>query len=163
MKSGEILIRKAKKGDEGDVGRLLMQFWKDAEKRNPILKLKKNIGLRDYVNSAKKRLLQKKKNNFLFVAEIHEKIVGYLEFKVNNNIKYCQTKKYGYLETTATDKKFRKKGIASALINEAFKFLKKKGIFHVRALVSNKNNIARKAWAKVGFYDDSTLIQKNLK
>lgn len=154
-------IRKAKLSDAEDLARLYFQFWVPHKKVDPLLEFEKRTTLKDRIESAKKDI--KKKNNYILVASEKEKIIGFIEFFIKKNENCFKIKKYGYLNSATTHKDYRGKGIAKALTNEALKFLKERGITHVRTNVYNVNKIAMKTWMNLGFKPQSTFLIKRIK
>lgn len=78
------------------------------------------------------------------VAEIEEKIVGYL-------IGLVRWRNVGHILAIAVDKNHRRKGVGSALIINALDRLKKNGANHVKLEVRASNESAQKFYNKVGF------------
>ena len=157
----DIKIRKAKIEDTEPLAKLYLQFWEPHRKIDPLLRLDKKITLKSEITSAKKNI--KKRGNYIFVAYQKESIVGFIEFFIKKNEDCFKVKKYGYLNSATTHKKYRGKGVAKALTNAALEFLKNKGIKYVRTNVYNSNDIAMKTWTKLGFEPQSTFLIKRIK
>ena len=153
-------IRKAKKGDEKELGELFKQFWEVHKNIDPILVPAKKLASKDYVQQAKESI--KENGKYLFVAVESGKIVGFIDFYIKKNDKFFKVKKYGYLDSVVTHKDYRRKGIARGLTKFAINFLKKKGIRYVRAKVDNSNKIALQAWVKIGFKSKNTGLLMRL-
>lgn len=155
------IVRKPKLSDAEQLGRLYLEFWEPHQNVDPLLKFTKRLSLKDQVNSARMNL--RKKNNRILVAEENNKLVGFIELFIKKNEDCFKIQKYGYLNAAATRKDFRGRGIAKALTNEAFKYLKKKGIVYVKTNVYNTNILAKKTWKKMGFQPQSTIFIAKLR
>jgi ribosomal protein S18 acetylase RimI-like enzyme len=154
-------IRKAKLSDAEDLAKLYFQFWEPHKKVDPLLEFEKKLTLKNQIEFAKKDI--RKRSNYIFVAEKDDMVIGFIEFFIKKNESCFKIKKYGYLNSTATHKDYRGKGVVKALTNEALKFLKNKGIKYVRTNVYNTNKVAMKTWTKLGFKPQSTFLIKRIK
>lgn len=157
----DFIIRKAKISDARDLARLYFQFWEPHKNVDPLLEFKNKLTLKNQISAARKNI--KKRDNYIFVAEKDEKVIGFIEFFIKKNENCFKIKKYGYLNAVTTEKKYRGKGIAKVLTNEALKLLKKKGIKYIRTNVYNVNKVAMKTWTRLGFEPKSTFLIKKLK
>jgi|SRR3989338_3091988 len=156
-----IQIRKARIGDAEHLARLYLQFWVPHKKVDPLLEFEKKMTLKNQIEFAKKEI--KKRSNHIFVADLNEKVIGFIEFFIKKNDDCFKIKKYGYLNSATTDKKYRGKGVAKKLTNASLKFFKDKGIKYVRTNVYNSNDVAMKTWIKLGFEPQSTFLLKRIK
>ncbi len=77
------------------------------------------------------------------VAEDNGNIIGYINFSFVLD--------EAELNKVVTHKDYRGRGIASALINEAIKILKEKGIITIFLEVREDNVVAQKLYEKIGF------------
>jgi ribosomal protein S18 acetylase RimI-like enzyme len=153
-------IRKAKMSDAEDLAKLYFQFWEPHRNVDPLLEFSKKLTFKNQVEFAKKDI--KKKGTYVFVVERCGQIIGFIEFFIKNNDKCFKIKKYGYLNSATTHEDYRGLGVAKALTKECLKFLKKKGITHIRTNVYNTNKIAMKTWTRLGFKPQSTFLIKKL-
>lgn len=158
-----IKIRKPKHGDEKGLLELDKQFWEIHSSIDPFIELKKDFTEKDYLKNAKKVISNRRKNNFYFVAELDSKIVGLINFQIQNNDKLFKLEKYGYLDLVIVNKKYRKLGIGKTLIDSCLSFLQSK---HIRAIKfhTNWNNPgAIDAFRKLGFIEKNIMFYKELK
>ena len=90
--------------------------------------------IEDYPNEYNKNYFVKMlKRNIVLSAEIDDKIVGFAEFEWDKHAKRV------FLESVAVAKKFRGKGIASRLLEEAESFAKRKRANLISMLVRDWN------------------------
>ena len=150
----EFKIRKAKLEDAEALARLYFQFWEPHNNVDPLLEFDKKLTLKSQVEFAKKDI--RKRDNYIFVADLNGKVIGFVEFFIKKNEDCFKIKKYGYLNSATTHTDYRKRGVAKALTNVALKFFKQKGISYVRTNVYNSNDVAMKTWTKIGFEPQST-------
>lgn len=155
-----MIIRKANIKDAEEIGELSKQFWDAHKNIDPLIEPLKEQTTKSHINDAKKGI--KDKNNYIFVAEKDNKVVGVITFFIKTNDKYFKIRKYGYLDSATTHKNYRKQGIAKELNNFAIKFLKNKGIKYIKTNVYISNNIALNAWKKIGFKEQSINLFKEI-
>ena len=88
------------------------------------------------------------------------KVIGFIEFFIKKNDKVFKIKEYGYLNSATILKKYRRRGIAKKLYLVAAKFLKDSGIKYIKTNVYTSNKLALKAWQKIGFKTQSSIMIK---
>ncbi|MGV8151493.1 MAG: GNAT family N-acetyltransferase [Candidatus Nanoarchaeia archaeon] len=88
-----------------------------------------------------------KKGCIFLVAELNGNLAGYILGNIFTN----PWKSGGYIDDLYVDKAFRRKGIATKLLNEFIHQLKNKGIKTCQLGVSKKNTQAIKLYKKLGF------------
>ena len=91
-------------------------------------------------------------NEIVFVAEVEEKIVGYLAGSICEQISYI-TETFAELDNMCIDDKYRRFGIGTLLINEFKKYCKEKNIQNIKVTASAKNSRAIQFYIKNGFED----------
>jgi len=64
----------------------------------------------------------------------------------------------GWINRLAVDPKYRRRGVAAALIAEAEKVLRKRGIRIIAALVDNDNLTSRRLFEKCGYVEHRGII-----
>ncbi len=142
MKGGDVVIRKAKKGDEVGI----------AENFNEGLKK----GVFNYTGSNKKRTkkdLEKWKDSFnketsiIFVAEINNKIVGSVFFLAKEKGRTRHRLSGGW----SVHPDYQRRGIGTLLLKTAVKEAKKRGFKRLEAEVAVKNISSWKISKKAGF------------
>lgn len=98
------------------------------------------------------------KTNTTLVAEIDKEVVGFMLCReIDDEF---------HLSEIVTDKEYRGKGVASALIGMAISVAKSKGYKHITLRVFDFNNTARKLYTKFGFKpvkDDSITTTMELR
>ncbi|MDD3159808.1 MAG: GNAT family N-acetyltransferase [Candidatus ainarchaeum sp.] len=122
-----------------------MQIKKITEK--DIIELNKIIKTEfSYTNFTNDKLIEKiNLSNFYLIKLIDKsKLIGFLEIEQIDNEK-------ARLNAIYIDNKYRRKGLATKLINNGLKQSKKNGIKTIFLLVKEKNDIAKKVYEKNGF------------
>lgn len=136
-------IRKAKKEDFSGYLKLKREEEKDYSK----ITGKKINYLKDSL--LKKEFLEilRDKKILLLVIEENKKLIGYMHATFFKNI----YRKGGYVGDIFVLKEFRRKGIATKLINKFIKVLKNRGYKMISLSVSIKNKKAVRLYKKLGF------------
>lgn len=88
-----------------------------------------------------------------FVAENDSEIIGVI-IAGNDG-------RRGYIYHTAVNSKYRKQGIATALVEQAILALKSCGINKVALVVFSENENGNAFWEKVGFVTREDLVYRN--
>ena len=92
------------------------------------------------------KILSSKKNTLIFTEE-NRFLAGFLYGTTYGNKKEGR----GYVEVLFISRKFRRKGIASLLINRFITILKQKGYKRIQLSVNTQNKGAIKLYEKLGF------------
>ena len=98
------------------------------------------------------------KNEIVFVAEVEEKIVGYLAGSICEPISYI-TESFAELDNMCIDDEYRRFGIGTLLINEFKKYSKEKNIQNIKVTASAKNSRAIQFYMKNGFEDYNLTLK----
>ncbi len=98
------------------------------------------------------------KQSFVIVAEINDKVVGYL-LGEESNIPYYNFK-IAELCNMCIDECYRKQGIGYALYKEFEQFYKQKNITHFIVTASFKNENAKAFYKKIGFEEANLTFAK---
>ena len=101
--------------------------------------------------------------NQILVAEHEEKIIGFIKFITLENRALESDIKCSLLSLMYVVPEFRRKRIASELMNRVFEYVKSKGVTHVRLNVLTSNIPAMNLYKKMGFQDYSIIMRKKLK
>ncbi len=96
------------------------------------------------------KMLNKKKKIFLAACD-NEKIIGFILAKVIKVRGEKTNFKQGYLSELFVTKKFRGKGIAELMWQEALKWFKKEKVKFIQLNVLAENQIPQKIYKKWGF------------
>ncbi|MBI4163375.1 MAG: GNAT family N-acetyltransferase [Candidatus Aenigmarchaeota archaeon] len=149
-----MIIRRAKGGDIDQI----TQLFDDLELANLVFNLsettkkfvrrKENAG--EIIKTGLERALNKETNLFL-IAELDNKIVGYLKGEIE---KRSATKLYDkklYIRHLIVSKQYRNMGIGSKLVQEAEAFAKSQKIPFVTLKTSPKNILANQFYKNLGF------------
>lgn len=136
-------IRKGTKKDFDEYYRMKVEECKEYSK---IRGKKIEIPKKEQVKENFYKILEMKEGLFL-VVEKEKQLIAYLQGLVYKNIwSNC-----GYVEQIFTDKRFRKKGTATNLIEYFKKALKKEKIHQILLSVNVKNKTAFRLYKKLGF------------
>jgi len=98
------------------------------------------------------------KNEIVFVAEVEEKIVGYLAGSICEQISYI-TETFAELDNMCINEEYRRFGIGTLLINEFKKYCKEKNIQNIKVTASAKNSRAIQFYMKNGFEDYNVTLK----
>ena len=98
------------------------------------------------------------KDSFVIIAEIDDKVVGYLLGEVSD-IPYYDFK-IAELCNMCIDSNYRKQGIGKALYKEFEKSFNEQGITHFIVTASFKNESAKAFYKKMGFEEANSTFTK---
>lgn len=98
------------------------------------------------------------KESFVVVAELDDKVVGYL-LSEENNIPYYNFK-IAELCNMCIDSNYRKQGIGNMLYKEFEKFYNEQGITHFIVTASFRNESAKAFYKKIGFKEANLTFTK---
>lgn len=98
------------------------------------------------------------KNEIVFVAQIEEKIVGYLAGSICEEISYI-TESFVELDNMCIDDEYRRFGIGTLLMDEFKKYCKEKNMQNIKVTASAKNSRAIQFYIKNGFEDYNITLK----
>jgi|TARA_B100001971_G_C17933951_1_gene404152 ribosomal protein S18 acetylase RimI-like enzyme len=152
-------IRKATIKDSKQMLDLTKELFRNFEKLDKTDKLIKNyFGSKRQYNYLLKSM--KNKKNCFFVAEINDKIVGYISILVFDNWPMYKIRKKGHFDLLFINPKFRNKGIGKKLVNEGYKWFRKKGIKNFTVTAHALDIGANKFWKHLGFKSYNIKYEK---
>jgi len=115
----------------------------------------------------RKQLLDfhKEDKNQILIAEINGEIVGYILFynPINERFGFKTKHCFGGIIELYVMPEFRRKGVASQLIQRCVDYLKSKGAIDVRVDVLMHNKKAMNLYQKHGFKDWVAILKKSYK
>lgn len=154
----EISIRKATIDDFNSIQRLNLQI-EEAELPfdSNLLEdcMLKEKGIQDLKKSIRNR------NNTYLVAIIDNEVVGFIDGKILNAWYYKE--KVGYLSHLCVDKKYRRCGIGTKLLDQFTEEMKLQGAKYIKLNAFPKNTAAVSFYRKYDFLEYSVYYQKELK
>lgn len=98
------------------------------------------------------------KNEIVFVAQIEDKIVGYLAGNICEKISYI-TETFAELDNMCIDDEYRRFGIGTLLMDEFKKYCKEKNMQNIKVTASAKNSRAIQFYMKNGFEDYNVTLK----
>ena len=98
------------------------------------------------------------KNGIVFVAQIENKIVGYLAGSICEPISYI-TESFAELDNMCIDNEYRRFGIGTLLISSFKEYCKEKKIQNIKVTASAKNSRAIQFYIKNGFEDYNITLK----
>jgi len=114
----------------------------------------------------RKQLLDfhKKDENQILIAEINGEIVGYIHFydPINERFGFKTKHYFGGVIELYVKPEFRRRGIATQLMQRCVDYLKSKGAIDVRVDVLMHNKKAIKLYQKLGFKNWVAILKKEL-
>lgn len=94
----------------------------------------------------------------VFVAEVEEKIVGYLAGSICEEVSYI-TETFAELDNMYIDDDYRRFGIGTLLMDEFKKYCKEKNMQNIKVTASAKNSRAIQFYMKNGFEDYNITLK----
>jgi len=101
-------------------------------------------------------------NTKILLAEVDEKIVGFIVGVILKAPGYIVPKKIGNIDNAFVKEDYRHQKIGENLIKELFKWFKEKKVKHIELSVDARNTIGINAWRKFGFFDFRIEMKKEL-
>lgn len=143
-----VVIRMAEKKDLDDLLRLCSQFRDDPipEKTSKLIKIWKEILSASYYH--------------VFVAQKDQTLVSSLILLIIPNLTHGQ-RPYAVIENVITDKDFRNRGIASALLSAARDMAKDQNCYKIMLMTGSKKDSTLRFYEKAGYNrnDKTAFIQ----
>lgn len=150
-------IRSAKIDDCDAITSLYKQLY-DTEKAFDDNLINEYILDDKQLKSIRKKI--KSRKEIFLVAEMDQKIVGVIDGYIIDSIHYKE--KVSFLEHLCVDKKYRKKRIATELIQEFSNKSKEKGATYIKLYAFENNSNAIKLYNKLGFVESTILYNKKI-
>lgn len=98
-------------------------------------------------------------HNKVFVAEDNSTLIGFLNTSIRTDyVEGASTNKTGYIEGIFVVKEYRKKHVASNLLETAFEYFKSLSITEVGSDIELDNTVSKEFHEKVGFKEMSRNI-----
>ena len=97
-------------------------------------------------------------SEIVFVAEVEEKIVGYLAGSICEGVSYI-TETFAELDNMCIDDEYRRFGIGTLLMDEFKKYCKEKNMQNIKVTASAKNSRAIQFYMKNGFEDYNVTLK----
>jgi len=151
---GKVIIRKATINDLNSIQELNNSLF-DLELNNFDDTLKQGW---PFEEDGKEYFEDMINNEIVFVAQIEEKIVGYLAGSICEQISYI-TETFAELDNMCINDKYRRFGIGTLLMNEFKKYCKEKNIQNIKVTASAKNSRAIQFYIKNGFEDYNITLK----
>lgn len=149
----EIKIDIAVVSDIGCIIDLVRSSFNEAYLKSSIYRCK---GIADFISAELNNSFSPYK---YFVAKMHNKIVGFVEFKI-----FPQTST-AFLNMIATDNTFKGKGIATKIFDFSEKYFREQMYNNIQLDVFKSNEVARQWYVNMGFIKEkaSSFYEQNLK
>jgi len=106
--------------------------------------------------------VHKEDENQVLVAEADGELAGYVLFLKREEFPLVTSSSWAIINELHVALAYRRRGIGTKLMKEAFKYLKSKSITHVRINVMAGNHPAINLYRKLGFQDHSLKMKTNL-
>ena len=142
-----------------------------------ILRLNRNLFLKEYREFDRtlninwthskegKKLLRNvivKKDNFCEVIQDKNRIVGYLNGGIAKRSPWHKEARYAYLGSIFIEKKFRRRGLGTKLINDFINWCKRNKFDYIDVTASAQNIFGQNFYRKAGFNDYDLILEKRL-
>ena len=147
MTNSKLLIREASTTDLGEICTLKLKMFVDSERFDLLNDNPEKLFLEKYTE------LYDQRDATHFIAILDDNIVSMSGAFIKNDIPYCFYKKsnYGYIGDMYTIPNYRKKGIATNLLQLSINWLLKKDIQEIRLKATE---FGRGIYEKNGFCND---------
>ena len=103
-----------------------------------------------------------RKDGFIKVIEVNNKLVGYFWGDIRKRMFYRKKAKYAAVETMFIEKKYRRKGLGNILLKDFLNWCKKNKVDYISASAYSKNKLALKFYKRAGFKDYTVTLEKKL-
>jgi len=152
-------IRKATIKDLKDILSLHLKLFK-----NEYQEFDKSLNMNWTYGEGKKCFKDRiiKKSGFVEVVENKRKIVGYLCGGIKKRLSYRKKAKYTELENMFIIKKFRGKGLGTALVTDFINWCKKNKVDYISIAASAQNNLGIRFYKKAGFEEYDLILEMKL-
>jgi len=105
--------------------------------------------------------------NFLLVAELNKRIVGFVYGRESKNVpdevlRRWKTTKVGSVDVLAVEERYRRRGVATLLLNRLFAAFRERGIDTVTLSVPADEIGAKELYDKLGFETRGYFLKKKL-
>ena len=142
----------------------LVSFWREIE-NNPTISgdfykpsLENESRWRKYVLS-----VHMEDENQILIAEDDNTIAGFIKIKTLETKPLESEIKCSLISLMYVLPEYRRKGVASMLMDRVFEYVKSKGATHIRLNVTAENIPAISLYRSMGFEDYSVIMRKPLK
>ena len=105
--------------------------------------------------------------NFFLVAELNKRIVGFVYGRESKNVpdevlRRWKTTKVGSVDVLAVEERYRRRGVATLLLNRLFAAFRERGIDTVTLSVPADEIGAKELYDKLGFETRGYFLKKKL-
>lgn len=100
--------------------------------------------------------------NQILIAELDGEIVGYTIFRSQVDFPLATKYKWAMITDLFTHLQYRRKGIATKLLQRSIQYLKSLGVTYVRIQVLQNNKAAINLYHTLGFKDHTLTLQKKI-
>lgn len=104
----------------------------------------------------------KSKDSLLLVAEENGKLIGYILSYITKRPGIFKEKKSGHISSIYVLEKYQNKGAARSLVEETYKWFRKKKIRYIELTVHTKNKEGVRFWDSMGFETITLRKRKKL-
>lgn len=138
-------IRKAKKEDLKQLAKLVLDLHKLHSHFDKRFKLKPDAVCLKLIERDLRKYFKKPKTRIILVCEEENKVLGFVDFWIEE--KECNVQDKGiWIYEVYVDRKYRNKGIAKELVKEVAQIAKKKGIKDLDFTYIPKNQQSTNFW-----------------
>ena len=95
---------------------------------------------------------------FVLIAEVGNKLVGFLEASIRPFVEDCHSDHVGYLEGWFVETEYRQHGIGRQLVREAESWARRKGATEMASDAEIGNEMSLEAHTKLGYEETSRLV-----
>ncbi len=146
MYEAGVSVRKPRKGEEGELARLIYRFYAFNEEFDPAWALSDDAEER--ATEEARRAVEG--GDIVFVAEVDGQIVGYIRGYVRE-LRLLKDGKIGVITELYVHPRFRGRRIGALLIDRFAEEARERGASRIAAEIPSSNIVAERFYSKLGF------------
>jgi len=99
------------------------------------------------------KLVLNREHHAIWVASLDGRLVGHLWIRLKRQRDGAMPRSIGYISQAFVEESFRGRGLMKPMLEEAYEWLRGKGVSVVTLTVLHRNWIGSSAWYKLGYED----------
>jgi len=154
-----MIIRKGRLKDIDAAAELELDMYRYHRRSDPLMELRK--GAKKYAVRHMRSYLYGR-DKLLLVAEADDSIIGFATACIKEHPPVLKHRKHGHVGATFVKPRYRKRGIAKEFFRIIHEWFKERKLNQASMYVSAKNEVAKKAWDRLGYKDRFLFRQRKL-
>lgn len=153
------MIKEFTQKDTKDVIECLLEL-QNAESKIELNRKEDSEVAREYFEEISDQV--RNKNGKIFCARVGSEIAGLIIVLIEDNDIIDKPGRYAYISDVVVREKYRSKGMATKLMQEAEEFAKQEGIREIKICVLEKNIAALNLYQKTGYQAQTITLRKSI-